>query len=186
MEKKHVAEKISIFFNPALISLPATIIALQIHGLSTMETAKFGIAPFIIIASSVYILQNYRYSDLDMNIRNERTKFYPPGLAVIGLTALTIHLSESPALIKDLSNAIIALGLTNGFINLRTKISLHTAGIGAISGLFTALNPSYGLIVGLLVLPVGWARIELGRHTLVQAVSGFSVAFLLVYFFLVF
>lgn len=186
MEKKDIAEKISIFFNPALISLPATIIALQIHGLSAIETAKYGIAPFLTIATSVYILQNYRYSDLDMNIRNERTKFYPPGLAVLVLTAVAIHASNSPALIKDLSNGIIALGLTNGLINLRTKISLHTAGIGAISGLFTVVNPLYGLISGLLVLPVGWARMELGRHTLVQAVTGFLVAFLLVYFFLVF
>jgi membrane-associated phospholipid phosphatase len=57
-------------------------------------------------------------------------------------------------------------------ISIRWKISIHASGI---TGPVTVLTYSLG-VVGLflfgLTVPVGWARIRLGVHTLSQVVAG--------------
>jgi len=58
------------------------------------------------------------------------------------------------------------------FINLRWKISLHTAFITALA---TVLYILYGLIsvITVVLIPlVAWSRIELKQHTIVQVITG--------------
>lgn len=64
-------------------------------------------------------------------------------------------------------------------ISLKWKISIHASGI---SGPFTFLVYVLGTVflpLYLLILPVGWARIELRAHSLSQVLAGFLLTILL-------
>jgi membrane-associated phospholipid phosphatase len=73
-------------------------------------------------------------------------------------------------------------------INLKWKISAHTAGMGGITAAIfgicyrTAINPVWLLVLVLAISAlVALSRIELKAHTPLQALAGFFTGFLMVF-----
>jgi membrane-associated phospholipid phosphatase len=65
------------------------------------------------------------------------------------------------------------------FISLRWKISVHASGIAGPS---TALIYAFGVMAApllLLALPVAWARVKLGAHTILQVALGVLLTILI-------
>jgi len=69
-------------------------------------------------------------------------------------------------------------------INLFWKISIHTLGIGSVSGTFFGISillqtNLFPLIAALILLSgvVGWARLRLNAHNEAQVYTGFAVGF---------
>jgi membrane-associated phospholipid phosphatase len=71
-------------------------------------------------------------------------------------------------------------------INFFWKISLHAAFAAASVTMLTLLYGSLGAITVVMIPPVGWSRIELKHHSLMQVVAGTllsSVIVVVVYHF---
>jgi membrane-associated phospholipid phosphatase len=66
-------------------------------------------------------------------------------------------------------------------INLRWKISLHTAFVAASATLLVMLYGWAAAVTVALVPLIAWARIELKHHSLAQAASGAVLAALIVF-----
>jgi membrane-associated phospholipid phosphatase len=65
------------------------------------------------------------------------------------------------------------------FITLRWKISVHASGIAGPSTALVYLLGAIAAPLLLLAVPVGWARIKLGAHTILQVIGGASLTFLI-------
>ncbi|MGH1335380.1 MAG: phosphatase PAP2 family protein [Aureispira sp.] len=123
---------------------------------------------------------------LSLETRDERKIPYVlAGLFYMSLVVQNNHNSELPDAIKIITlGATIAL-FTAFFINLFSKISMHTVGAGGfLAMLMIIIAESYApahllLIVGLLVCGlVGTARLLLGAHKLSDIYGGYFVGFI--------
>jgi len=90
---------------------------------------------------------------------------------------------------------IVAMGMGSAvsifiivFINLKWKISAHTAGMGGLCGAVfgvcfrTAINPVWLLVLVLFISGlVAFSRLELKAHTPGQVLAGFVVGFIMVF-----
>ena len=64
-------------------------------------------------------------------------------------------------------------------VNLQWKISIHAMGVaGPTTALLYTVGPA-GAILGLVLLPVAWSRLILGKHTARQVIVGASVGYVL-------
>jgi membrane-associated phospholipid phosphatase len=130
----------------------------------------FGCAlPFLYIIRGV---RRRRLSDHHVRVRQQRPLPIVVALCsvLIGLALLFILGAPRQLLIVV---AAMAVGLVVSLvITLVWKISVHT---GTVAGSIVILALIFGpavLIFELLAALVGWARVELGDHTLAQVVGG--------------
>ncbi|MFW9846187.1 MAG: hypothetical protein ACFFD6_05540 [Candidatus Thorarchaeota archaeon] len=137
------------------------------------------------IAPIVYSAARGRI-DLDVSARESRVKFFVFSLICYAVAYIIYTLLDCLIL------AVLAaayLTVTSGVMiaTLKTKVSVHGAGVG---GPGTALLIVYGLPAFLVVLvwaAVIWSRIVLRQHNIAQAVSGVILGVLITlptYFFL--
>ena len=133
-------------------------------------TASFGIIlPLLIL----YYLRK-RGVIADFFASNKRGRLIPFVGAIASYvvgTAVLLLVGASPIII-----AVMFCYFGNSFvmmvITLKWKISIHTSGI---TGPATALVYLQGFVWSpffLLAIPVGWARMKLGAHTLDQVIAG--------------
>jgi membrane-associated phospholipid phosphatase len=86
--------------------------------------------------------------------------------------AIVLFLAEAPPIVTALMLCYFGNSLVMMLVSLKWKISVHASGI---SGPATALVYALGvqaLPVFVLLIPVGWARMKLKAHTLVQFLVG--------------
>jgi membrane-associated phospholipid phosphatase len=65
------------------------------------------------------------------------------------------------------------------FINLYWKISIHAMGIAGPTTVLVFVFGYWGVLLGLLLLPVIWSRVYLKKHTVAQAITGGILGFVL-------
>ncbi|RDE14072.1 MAG: hypothetical protein C4K48_07075 [Candidatus Thorarchaeota archaeon] len=109
--------------------------------------------------------------DLDVSQRESRTKFFLFSLLCYVLAFILYHL-YSCTVMSALAAAYFTVTLGVTIVSLRTKVSVHCAGVG---GPGTALIYVFGAIatpVILLWILVIWARTVLQQHSMIQSISG--------------
>jgi membrane-associated phospholipid phosphatase len=131
--------------------------------------------------ATLYLVRSRKVDSLFVNIRKQRTKVYlfAGACAVVGWGIL-LYFGAPKLLVATFVTGIIAVSVFT-LVNLRWKISVHTAWMAAS---VTVLIILYGWIVApalVLILLVGWARIELARHSLAQVVAGALFAALIAF-----
>ena len=122
-----------------------------------------------------------KLNDKDASIKEERTLPFiiATGFYILGLLILInfdVNIISTAFWFCYISNTLLTI-----IINMHWKISAHTMGAaGPLAAIIYAFGP-ISLIFSLLVFIVGWSRIQLKCHTLLQVVGGGLFAFLLTY-----
>ena len=113
-----------------------------------------------------------RWSDADVSVRAERSRFYPPAilLSIGGIVALLVL--RAPGFI--LQGALITLGLLliAALINRFLKISLHSMFAFYCAVILLRINFPIGAVALGLAMLVAWSRVYLRRHALPDVVAG--------------
>ncbi len=124
--------------------------------------------------------------DLDVSSQEMRTRYF--GFAIFCyIIAFGIYFVNTSVIMYSFAAAYI--GVTTGVMlaNLRTKVSVHTAGIAGPS---TALIIVYGLPAMIVIIfwaLVIWSRIVLEQHSIVQSLAGILLGIAItipIYYFL--
>ncbi len=186
-KKLKIADTISIFTNPPIITIPLFLIIciiLASSGTPFTSSFRFDWSQFIVmelislIFTSVLpmaiIMHWARKLDTDKDISNKEDRFIP---LIVGVVSYFIGFLI--AVLLGVSNFLIVLILcytVNTFIvmliTIKWKISIHTTGLtGPVAALIMLLGP-IGALFGLLYPVLIWSRYTLKKHTMAQAIAG--------------
>jgi membrane-associated phospholipid phosphatase len=176
-----VARIFSTVCNPFLTSLALFVIlaGARSNGATDFWVLLFNSAFFTSIAPMLFIFYLYatdRISDLDMSIRAERERVFIAFVVFYALGALDMWLIHAPAIMTASMAAYALSSLIVQWITRYWKISTHALGITAP---LVALTVLFGLRPApfyILIPLVGWSRVYLGAHTLLQVIAGTLLA----------
>jgi len=135
-------------------------------------------APIILFFS---LKKRGRLVDLDASVKEQRTfpffisiVFYICGLII--LIIFNVNIVSIAFWFCYISNTLLTI-----LINKVWKISAHSMGAaGPLAAVVYVFGLPY-LILGLLVVLIGWARVHLKKHTVTQVLAGIILAFASVY-----
>ncbi|HJT80046.1 MAG TPA: hypothetical protein VJ719_02520, partial [Chthoniobacterales bacterium] len=113
-----------------------------------------------------------QWSDADVSIRTERTRFYPRAILlwIGGIVALL--LLRAPSFIVQGAMVTVALLVIAALINRFLKISLHALFAFYCTVILLRINLFSGLIALALAILVVWSRLYLRRHALPDILAG--------------
>jgi len=184
--KNKLARIISIIFIPPFFTLIVfTVFALNLETdsekiiITLLTATTLGvIAP---IALFFILRHKGKLIDKDASLKEERTFPYivALGFYIIGLIILIffdIHIVTTALWFCYISITIITI-----LINRHWKISAHTMGAAGPVAAFTYLFGPVMLLFAIIVIIVGWSRIQLKCHTFSQVVAGAFLAFVSTY-----
>jgi membrane-associated phospholipid phosphatase len=174
------ASVISLVFNPAVTAAFTFLILL--YPLQSVQTFLFLLATCVTFGTIIPLMMMYQLtkrgliSDFDVSVRQERTKPFLGGAASYLAGGCALFLFKAPTIIIALMLCYAGNTLIMLLITLRWKISIHASGV---AGPTTALIYSLGAWAAgffILLIPVGWARVQLKAHTPWQIFAGALVA----------
>lgn len=176
-----VARILSTVCNPFLTSLALFVI---LAGASSRSATDFWVlffnsAFFTSIGPMLFIFWLYatdRVSDLDMSIRTERERVFIAFVVFYAAGALDLWLIRAPAIMTASMAGFAASALVVQWITRYWKISTHALGITAPLIALTVLFGSRPLPFYVLIPLVGWSRVYLRAHTVLQVVAGVLLA----------
>jgi len=195
MKKFH--EIISLVFQPLLMPTYAMILLMNMDIFSAMPlfwrlVAIIGTAIFTGIFPAIPILMMMKrgeVNDLFISKKEERTMPYLFSfLAYVFWAMFMWRTLQFPMFIVAMGMGSAASIFIIIFVNLKWKISAHSAGMGGFcASIFgvcyrTAINPVW-LFSTILVISalVALSRLELKAHTPAQVLAGFAVGFSVVF-----
>ena len=187
-----VARIFSTVCNPFLTSLALFVIlaGARSNGATDFWVLLFNSAFFTSIAPMLFIFYLYatdRISDLDMSIRTERERVFIAFVIFYALGALDLWLIHAPVIMTASMAAYAAATLVVQWITRYWKISTHALGITAPLVALTVLFGQRPAPFYILIPLVGWSRVYLRAHTLLQVIAGTLLAlFTTLLFFRVF
>lgn len=186
-KKLKIADTISIFTNPPIITIPLFLIiciVLACNGTPFTSGFSFNWKQFIItelislifasILPMAIILHWARKLDTDKDISNREDRFIP---LIVGVVSYIIGFLIAYALgASNFLTVLILCYTVNTFIVMlitsKWKISIHTTGLtGPVAALIMLLGP-IGALFGLLYPLLIWSRFTLKKHTMAQAIAG--------------
>lgn len=196
-----IAKAISIIFQPLLMPVLCVFLLFGHHDyFVTIYRTDFVQKVYIIagiltvalpVISFLILLKWGIISDINLSKRKER--ILPTYIALIYYCSF-YYLMRSiegidVVILSAIFSCIVAITMTNIITNY-WKISIHTAGISLITGIFVAATqvkhvnhiPTI-IILFLLIGLVGSSRIYLKRHTPAQVYAGGLLGFLVAYLF---
>jgi len=158
---------------PVLTSVGAAAIAsvLPTAGAWAWAGVYVGLAILTPLLYLVWLVRRGRVTDLDVQLRRQRTGPLVFTLACAGVAWLVLVLGAAPSPMVALGGAVLLQLAVIFAITLRWKISVHSAAAAGVSTLIWSLM---GTPLPLLIaVPlIAWSRVRLGRHTVAQTVAG--------------
>lgn len=137
---------------------------------------------FAVIVPGLYLLwliETKKITDIHIADRKERKwPFLVGGIsASIGAMVLVFMGAALPVVVIGVTYAVNALAVA--FVTLFWKISIHTALFSAVAAITIIIFGTSYWWLYLLLIPLVWSRIHRGRHTILQALAGALLAFVL-------
>lgn len=133
----------------------------------------------VILPVAPIVLEAWKgHIDLDVSVQEMRAKFFLNAIFFYIIAYLIFALTNCFVMMV-LSAAYIMVTVGVMFSTMKSKVSVHGAGIGGPS---TALFYIYGIIatpVVLLWILVIWARTTLKQHTLTQSILGLAIGIII-------
>ena len=188
---------ITYIFQPLLISTFGIILLMQLPLFQFFPTSYrifavtgtllfTGILPALPI---VLMMKNRQISDVFISKREERTMPYLFSLLSYIFWVLFLWRTlQFPVEFVLLAIGSVLSVILMVFINLKWKISAHTAGMGGLVGgicgvaFLAGINPVWLIVLALIISGlVAISRILLKAHTLSQVIGGFILGFLCVF-----
>ncbi len=150
--------------------------------LNPLSVVLICLALMVVLPLSPIVFQAWRGKvDLDVSTREMRLRFFMFSLVCYAL-AYVVYWFFQCGLMSVLAAAYFGVTLAVMISTLRTKVSVHAAGVG---GPGAALLYVYGVLavpVLALWVAVVWARTFLKQHTLAQSVAGLVIGAIVTYF----
>jgi membrane-associated phospholipid phosphatase len=185
MDRKRLAERLSLILQPQAVAvlLYALVSFTFSRGLQALLFFVLGIL-FVSVFPTLFVLflaHRGRVSDPDLPKREERFFPYLVIVGMYGVLFILFFFFSAPSPLLAITLCYVVVTFAGAIISLFWKISLHLAGIaGPVTAISLLLHPLWGLLY-LLLLPLGWARIYLKKHTPSQAVLGSLLSAFLTY-----
>ncbi|MFC1873289.1 hypothetical protein ACFLW3_00535 [Chloroflexota bacterium] len=190
--RKQIAKLVSIVFSPFVIGLGLILLASLETTASISEAFRWSLILIIlsilpILFFTIFLVRKKRLDGILASARKQRTIIYGLTIVLAIITSTILITLKAPLTLIALSVISLTTSIVFMCVNLRWKISLHTAFIG---GAVVVLFILYGVrsIVSIVVLPlVAWARMELKQHSPAQVIIGpFAAASIMVVMFYLF
>jgi membrane-associated phospholipid phosphatase len=176
-----LARWISWIFHPFVVVVPTMILSMYFTTRSWYTAVQWTIISFafVIVPAILFIVRKLRrreYTDADVSVRQHRFGIYIfAGLCELLCLAVLIHFDAPRILIACFFAAILTL-VVGTLATTKTKISAHAAGMGGCTTVFLYVAPAIALAFAVATLAVGWSRIYLKQHTLLQVALGWAIA----------
>jgi hypothetical protein len=180
--RESLAKAVTLLMNAPLLAV-ATFVYIYLKDITgpsptVLLTAIFfsGILPVLIIFIQ---RRSGIVKEMMINERDERTKPFLGAISSYVMGLLALFYLEAPVAMVYLMSCYLVNSLFMMIITLRYKISIHASGV---AGPATFLVYQYGVRLWpltLVMVVVGWARLELKMHTVGQVAWGVLVTVLL-------
>jgi len=172
-----VARIFSTICNPFVTALALFVIVAhqEAKDIQTFWSLLFTSTFFTSIGPMLYVLWLYataRITDLDMSVRSEREKVFGVFVVCYALGTLALWLEHAPALLTASMAGYTAASLVVQYITRYWKISTHALGMTAPLVVLIYLYGAQPLPFLVLIPLVGWSRVWLRAHTVLQVVAG--------------
>ena len=179
-----LAEIISWAFFPPLVATVFFIFLIFWYSSDFTEGLKWVtfVAPFLIFLPLLFFAITYKLGwvdDLDLTNREDRPIYLV--VFIFSLIAALIVLLFLKVPLKFIVYTVsgLAMTLVTTIITFFWKISFHTAVTTSVVTAITILGGLRFAPLFILVPLIGWARVTLKKHTLLQVVGGFLVALII-------
>jgi len=166
------AKIISIIFHPLFMPVYGMLILFYISGT---------FLSFLPVMVKFYISQKVIKS-IHMDTSRERIIPLTMNSIFFYLGFYLLNKLQVPDLIKMYVFASFSVGVVTLLVSLKWKISIHMIGIGGLTGAILSISwhlgvDMKGVWMGLILCGglIGFARLELNKHTPVQVYSGFFI-----------
>jgi hypothetical protein len=113
-----------------------------------------------------------RWSDADVSVRTERTRFYPRAIPISAIGVVALWLMRAPGFALRGAIVTLALLVLTALLNFRIKLSLHALFAFYSSVILFRVTTIAGAIALALALLVFWSRLYLQRHDLPEMLIG--------------
>ncbi len=176
MDRKKLAERISLVLEPQAIAvlLYALVAFTSSRGLRAVGFFALSVL-FVSLFPTFFVLflaKKGQVSDPDLPRREERFVPYLGIVGMYGMLFVLLVLFSAPRALLAITLCYILVTFVGAVISLFWKISLHLAGVaGPVTALVLLVHPLFALLYALLA-PLGWARVFLRKHTVLQVVCG--------------
>ena len=186
INKDKLARIIStVFVPPSFTIIIFTLFAFHLETEPTQRYITIFVALIFGFISPIVLFLYYRKKgkiiDLDASIKEERTIpmsisiiFFIIGLLV--LIAFQVNIVSIAFWFCYISNTLITI-----IINKNWKISAHTMGAAGPLAAVTFVFGPIALVFSVIVVLVGWSRIQLKCHSFAQVMTGGIFAFISTY-----
>lgn len=181
-KRESLAKAVTLVMNAPLLAV-ATFVYIYLTdpagpASSVLVTAIFfsGVMPILIIFVQ---RRSGIVTEMMVNERDERTKPFLGAISSYVLGTLALTYLEAPAAMVYLMACYLVNSVFMMMVTLRYKISIHASGV---AGPATFLVHQYGVRLWpftLVLVVVGWARLQLRMHTLGQVAWGILLTVLL-------
>lgn len=183
--RKRIANLTSNILNPFLVSLVVILLLSFKATSSVLDALKWSL---ILIAISilpvylviVYLVRSERVEGFFISVRKQRTKIYLLAGTCAGVGCAILPYWGAPLTLVATFVAGLSAAVVFMCINLRWKISLHTAFVAASVTVLVILYGWIAAVTVVLVPLIAWARIGLEHHSLAQVATGALLAALIV------
>lgn len=173
---KNLARFISLLSSPSVLLLPSPFILVFKETGNLFYSLKWTLFSYIFLFSVVFfvlfgVFMGF-FSDYDVSKKEERPKLFAFGGVVTFLYFGSLIILSGPKILYLVIFGIILGVLTISIVNNWVKASIHTATVSAFT-LSVVILFGYKLTPVLLLIPaMAWARIEIKKHTPLEAVTG--------------
>jgi membrane-associated phospholipid phosphatase len=176
------AQVVSLIFHPLIVVIP-TMIVVMVRSGTTIWQALFWTVLSACVANLplgmliFYGVRSGHYSDAWVSIREQRRSIYIVyGFSMAILLAILIFDRAPLILTACWISAMLTTGIGYEINHNFTKLSLHSVGMAGCVTVLCLTLPLLGLCMIPFALLVGWARIRLKHHTLLQILIGWIVS----------
>ncbi|MDD4859447.1 MAG: hypothetical protein PHR56_04505 [Dehalococcoidales bacterium] len=181
---KRLATLVSNIFSPFLMSIALMVLVGLRSARDTADAFKWALAAlamsilpiFVII---FYLVRSDRIESMFVNVRRERHRIYLLSGLFAAATCVALYLLGAPLPLVVSFLAALTTILVFGGINLWWKISVHTAFTASSITILILLYGYVAAVAAILVPVIGWSRIELEHHSLMQVTAGAVLAVLI-------
>ena len=172
-----VARIFSTICNPFLTALALfVILAYQTtvtpvaFWLQVLQSTFFtSIAPMLAV---FWMYATGRISDLDMSIREERSKVFGIFVVFYVLGTIELYMTHAPKIVVATMAGYALSSVLVQAITQYWKISTHALGVTAPIVVLIVVFSWLPLPLLILIPVVGWARVYLHAHTVLQVIAG--------------
>ena len=173
---ERIANAISVIGQPIFIPIPVFALICLVIG-DAAEYAKILAISLLFVAVLPTVITYYfsiKMGRKDGDIP-DRTKRYIPmaiGIVSYAIGSAVLYLADAPRIVTVLMVCYAVVTAVMLIVTFYWKISIHAVGVVGPTMALAYVYWPWGLLFGLLFIPIAWSRYVLKRHTPAQLLAG--------------